>query len=167
MEQAQVFSIRGFARVKILQDGKVVGDSGLKGSNRITQTGLSDFLVRVLAADAGSQIVNYAQLGTGTEPATNSTRLPGEITDNSDSSYESVSRSTLTASTAITMRWYGTFDSSQNFVTTTHAIQNIGLYSTTGGAMSLACGQTYGVSTVDTNQDVQFTYEWQIQTTSA
>jgi len=166
MKQKQGLSIKGFARVQIVKDGKLVGDSGLTGSNRITETGLRDFLVRLLAASAGSQLVVVAQLGTGGAPATNDVRLPGSIIDNADSSYETVSKSTLTASDGITMRWFGTFASAQSFVTKTWNISNIGLYSATTANASLACGQTYASSQVSTNQDVQFTYEWQIDTTA-
>ena len=167
MQQKQGLTIKGFARIQIVEKGgKLVGDSGLTGSNRITETGLTDFLVRLLAGSAGSQLVQLAQLGTGGAPATNAVRLPGSIVDTGSDSYEVVSKSTLTASDGITMRWYGTFGSGQSFVTKEWNISNIGLYSATTSNASLACGQTYASSAVTTNQDVQFTYEWQIDTTA-
>ena len=52
MQQKHGFNLRGFARIKIMERGELVGDSGLKGSNRITETGLEDFLVKLLAGSA-------------------------------------------------------------------------------------------------------------------
>jgi hypothetical protein len=170
MQQKQGFGIRGFARIKIMEKGKLVGDSGLTGSNRITVTGLEDYLVRLLAGDAASLLVDIAQLGSGAEPATDDVRLPASIGDAGSDSYDVVATSTIANSDGITMRWYGTFGSSagatEGFVTKTHDISNIGLYNLTTSNASLACGQTYPTSNVDTNQDVQYTYEWQIDTTS-
>ena len=166
MKQRQGFGIRGFARIKIMEKGELVGDSGLTGSNRITITGLEDYLVKLLAASAGSATIQVAQLGTGGAPATDAVRLDGSIADSGSDSYDTVSTSTLANSDGITVRWYGTFASSDEFVTKTWDISNIGLYSATTSNASLACGQTFASSNVDTNQDVQYTYEWQIDTTA-
>ena len=156
----------GFARIKIMEDGRCVGDSGWRGPNRITQYGIQNFIADVLAADAGSSLVGYAQLGNGSAPATNSSRLDGSIGDSGSDSYNAVSKSTLTASNACTARFYGTFGSSDSFVTKTYNIANIGLYAATTSDSSLCCGQTYSSSQVNTNQDVQYTYELRFQTTA-
>jgi hypothetical protein len=166
MQQKHALNIRGFARVKIMEQGKLVGDSGLKGSNRLTETGLEDFLVKLLAGSAGSQLVEFAQLGTGGVPATDAVRLDGSIIDSGSDSYKAVSKSTLADSDGITVQWYGTFASVDEFVTKTWDISNIGLYSATTSDASLACAQTFASSNVDVNQDVQYTYEWQIDTTT-
>jgi hypothetical protein len=158
-------TVQGFARVKIVNsDGSLHGDSGWVGPNKITETGMRDFLARVLIASAGSQLIQSAQLGTGGEPTTDSVRLAGSIADSGSGSYEAVSKSTFTAANAATARYYGTFASSQSFITDTdgYNISNIGLYSASTSDASLACGQTYASSDCQSNQDVQFTYELRI-----
>lgn len=161
------FGLAGFARIKIKERGKLVGDSGW-AHNVITDYGLDEGLGCVLASQAGSVRAAYAALGTGTAPATNTTALPGENVQVSNAR-DLLSYSTVTAATGTgcTARFYGSFLSSESRITTTIAIQNIGLYS--GSATSgsnLLCGATYTVSTLNTNQDVNYTYEWRFQTTT-
>jgi hypothetical protein len=162
--------LEGFARVRLVnQDKSLAGDSGWMGPNRITQTGLTNFIADVLISDAGSLRVGMAQLGTGAAPATNDTRLPGSFNHGAaGSSYDVVSKSSLTASNACTARFYGTFGSGDSFATATRNISNIGLYRSTALANmsdeSLCCGQTYASSLLSTNQDVQYTYELRFAT---
>ena len=47
--------VQGFSRVAIMQDGKVVGDSGLKGPNQITNLGFLNYLVKLLGNSSGSK----------------------------------------------------------------------------------------------------------------
>jgi len=161
------FGLAGFARVQIMENGKLKGDSGWV-HNVVTDYGLDECLGRVLASQGGSVRAAYAALGTGTAPATNATALDGEnaATDGRDA----LSYSVVTAAdgSGVTARYYGTFASSESRNTVTNlAIKNIGLYtgSATDGS-NLLCGATYTVSTLNTNQDVNYTYEWRFQTTT-
>lgn len=164
--QAAKFGLAGFARIKITEGGKLVGDSGWV-RNTITSYGLDAGLGQVLASQAGSVRAAFAALGSGGAPATNSTALPGENAHTAGR--DALSYSTVTSATGagVTARFYGTFASSESRVTNTIAIQNIGLYtgSATNGS-NLLCGATYTVSTLNTNQDVNYTYEWRFQTTT-
>ena len=162
----QKFGLEGFARIRLREDGKLKGDSGWV-KNTITDYGLDEGLGSVLIGDAGSRLVAAAVLGTGNAPATNDTALEGIIEDNSDGR-DAVSLATITTSdgSGVTARFYGTFASSESRFSTTHAIKNIGLYaSTTTNTGTVFAGATYTVSTLATNQDVEYTYEWRIATT--
>jgi len=161
------FGLAGFARVAIMEDGKLVGDSGWC-HNVITDYGLDEGLAQILASQAGSVRAAFAAIGTGTAPATNSTALDGE--NAATAGRDALSYSTVTSATGAgcTARFYGTFASSESRNTVTNlAIRNIGLYtgSATNGS-NLLCGATYTVSTLNTNQDINYTYEWRFQTTS-
>jgi hypothetical protein len=156
-------SIAGFARVHIREDGSLVGDSGWI-KNRFTDYGIDEGLGRVLGSAANSVRVDYAAIGTGGAPATGDTALSGELqhtTNNRDQTTKTVV--TTADATAVTVRHYGTFSSS--LLTETDAIQNIGLFAsslTAGG--TVITGTNYTVSTIQTNQDLEYTYEWQIST---
>lgn len=159
------FGLEGFMRVQLREDGELVGDSGwLK--NTITDYGLDEGLGQVLVSAAGSKRVAAVALGTGNAPATNDTALGGIIEDNSDGrDTPSTAVTTTSDGSGVTAQWNGTFSSTDNHFTTTHAIKNIGLYaSTTTNSGTVFCGATYAVSTLNTNQDVEYTYEWQIAT---
>jgi hypothetical protein len=161
------FGLAGFARIQINEKGKLIGDSGWV-HNVITDYGLDEGLAQVLASQAGSVRAAYAALGTGTAPATNATALDGE--NAATAGRDLISYATVTSATGIacTARFYGTFGSSESRNTVTNlAIRNIGLY--TGSATSgsnLLCGATYTISTLNTNQDVNYTYEWRFATTT-
>lgn len=167
MQVGTTVGLAGFARIKITEEGKVVGDSGWI-KNVITDYGLDEGLGQLILGSGGSKLVEYVALGTGTAPATGATGLQGEITDNTDSR-DVPSKSVITSASAagVTARFYGTFASSENRFSTTHDIQNIGLFnvSTTEGGTILA-GASFGTSNLNTNQDVQYTYEWRFETTS-
>jgi hypothetical protein len=156
------FALAGFFRINITDKGKLVGDSGWM-HNVITDYGLDEGIGRVLVGAAGSIRVGYAALGTGTAPATNHTTLDGEGTGGRDVVTTSVVTSASGA--GITARWYGTFASSESRFGDTVAIQNIGLFETNTGG-TVFCGAQYTVSTLATNQDVNYTYEWRFATTS-
>jgi hypothetical protein len=158
------FGIAGFARVQIRQDGLLVGDSGWV-HNVMTDYGMDEGLGQVLASQVGSVRAGYAALGTGGAPTTATTALPGE--NAATAGRDALSYVTVTAAnaTGVTSRYYGTFGSSESRVTNTIAIANIGLYTGSGTSGSnLLCGATYTVSTLNTNQDVNYSYEWRFQT---
>lgn len=162
------FGLQAFAKVQLREDGKLVGDAEWV-KNTITDYGLNEGIAHVLLASAGSVRVTAVALGTGTAPATNTVTLPGIVEDNTDGRDIDVSSSVISTNdgAGVTARWYGTFASSDVHFSTTHAIQNIGLYASTAtDAGSVLCGAAYTVSTLNTNQDVEYSYEWQIATTT-
>ena len=67
MEKA--IQLQGFARVKIAEDGKIVGDSGWV-KNTITDYGLDECIGQLIVGGAGSKRVSAIALGEGTAPAT-------------------------------------------------------------------------------------------------
>lgn len=161
----QKFSLAGFARINLREDGKLVGDSGWV-KNLVTDYGLDEGLGQLLIASAGSKLVAYAALGTGGAPATNGTALTGEIEDDA-ASRDAVSKSTVTSATGagITARFYGTFSSSDNHLTDAHDISNIGLFAISNvTAGTILSGVAYSSSNMNTNQDLEYTYEWRIAT---
>ena len=164
-KEVESIGIQPFTRIKIMEDGTCKGDSGWLSGNQITQWGMEDFICTVLAASAGSSIVAQAQLGSGGAVASNNSRLPNSIAHNGDATdYVAVSKSTLTAANAGTVRWYGTFESSDGFMTIVTTIGNIGLYAATTSDSSMCAGKSFTASECSTNQDVQFTYEWRFTT---
>jgi hypothetical protein len=160
-------ALAGFYRVHIKQDGELVGDSGWC-HNTITDFGLKNGLAFLICASAGSALASYAALGTGTAPATNASALPGENTQVTNAR-DGLLSSVVSAANAsgVTARFYGTFASSESRVSNTLAIANIGLYNSSAtNAGSVLCGAAYTASTLSTNQDVNYTYEWRFQTTT-
>lgn len=159
--------LAGFSRVQITEKGELVGDSGWV-HNTITDYGLDEGLAQVIASSAGSVRAGFAALGTGTAPGTAATALPGENTQKTNAR-DGLSYSTLTSASGAgcTARFYGTFASSESRISTTLAIANIGLYvSSATDQSNLLCGATYTASTLATNQDVNYTYEWRFATTT-
>jgi hypothetical protein len=154
-EQCGVF---GFFRVQVEDGptGKIVGDSGWR-KNRITDTGFQHYIVELMVGTTGSSRVTHAALGSGTEPGTTGTSLQGEHEVRQTTSEE--------ASNSKTVRYTATFNSGLNFVTETATINNVGLFATsTQGSGSIFCGQTYDSSQIQTNQNVNVTYEIQFAT---
>lgn len=151
--------IEGFSRVRILTNGKIVGDSGWTGPNAITNLGFKYYLCCALGGYASSAQVGYAVLGEGTAPGVTDTTLENEC-----SGVGTVPiRVAVTAVTSgnHTMQFTVTFNSTHSFVTATESIQNIGLHavsyhSATVG--SLFCGNTFTASSCASNQDVNATF---------
>lgn len=152
-----IIKIKGFYRLQLEESGKIIGDSGwLK--NQVVNLGFRDYLVRLLGSLAGSKQVSHVLLGTGGAPAAADTSLAGEITDASNS------RAAVTAATSgsKTLQLTATFASSDSFVTTSHNISNIALVNTSTTAVgTIFAGNTYTSSSLNTNQNVNVTYEIQ------
>lgn len=163
MEAQAKLKVEGFARLRICEDGRIVGDSGWI-KNAPTNSFFLNFLGNVLGSQAASSRVDYAALGTGGAPATNDTTLAGEIMDSTQRDQVTKSVITTSAGNACTVRFYGTFASSDNFTTQAYDISNIGLFAATTTNATLAAGYAYSSSQVSTNQDVQYTYEWRFST---
>lgn len=151
--------VAGFFRLQLTEDrnGKtvVVGDSGWR-KNNVTNLGIRDYLTDALLGNSPLGAISHAALGTGGEPATDATSLSGEIT-HAAGSRASVSTSLVASGTAqFTAAWA----SSDSFVTASLNISNIGLFntSTTSGGVLFA-GNTYSSSSLNTNQNVNATYQ--------
>jgi hypothetical protein len=152
--------LKGFFRVNITEDGKVVGDSGWC-ENQVTNDGINQYIVNwVVGNTASGKSVSHMALGTGTAPASNATSLSGEIT------HLSVSRKAVATSveSSRTAQFVASFNSSVSttagFITTTVTLQNVGLFNTSStGAGTILAGNTFATSSVATNQNVQVTYQ--------
>jgi hypothetical protein len=149
-------SIHGFFRLQIEDpDGSIVGDSGWC-ENTVTNDGKLGYIVKLLAASAGSSQLSYAALGEGTEPAAAGTSLESEVVGTQGSQIRDAM--TLASNGSTALRCTGTFASGDSFVTATENISNIGLFrSSTGG--TIFAGNTYASSSCATNQNVNYTYD--------
>ncbi len=152
MEHKEPIRLRGFYRVHLTAPNDpdtIVGDSGWI-ENQITNLGVLNIVNQLGTSLTGSKHSHLA-LGTGGAPASNATTLAGEVEE----------RAALTAassgSTALQMT--ATFASSDNFVTNTQNISNIGVFGTSSGG-TLLSGNTYTSSSCATNQNVNATYTW-------
>ena len=151
---------RGFFRLNILEDknGKdvVVGDSGWM-PNAITNYGYETCIVGRVGSVAGGVFPTAMAIGTGTLVDVASSALPGELTDIATGSGVRIAV-TPTAVSSKTLQFVGTLASGS--ITATRAIQNIGLFATTAvTAGTCIAGSTYTVSTLQTNQSVNCTYQ--------
>ena len=152
---AEPLTIRGFFRLNILEDGKIVGDSGWQ-ENTVTNQGKRDYLARLLGALASSKQVSHAAVGTGAAPAVGDTTLAGELT-HAAGSRDAVSAAT-SGSTAV--RFTGTFASANSHNTASLNISNIGLFQQSNtNTATIFAGAAYASSSFATNQDVNYTYD--------
>lgn len=150
--------VKGFYKLAIVdhaEDGttKIVGKTPWI-RNTVVNLGFQDYIVGAVGAIAGSKQVSHFALGTGTAPGATATSLDGELT------HAAANRFTMTPSavSSKTLQMVGTLAS--NIITATAAIQNIGVFNTsTTSAGTLLCGNTYTVSTLQTNQSVNVTYQ--------
>lgn len=150
-ETKEGIRLQGALRIHLLEDGRLVGDSGWR-KNQITNEGVRYFLAALLGGTTGSIQVTHAALGSGAAPASDATALPSEL---AEGVRDQVS-ATTNGSTAV--RFTGTFASGDSFVTATRTLSNIGLFGTSTGG-TLFAGNTYGSSTCATNQNLNYTYD--------
>ena len=144
---------RGFFRLKILEAGAVVGDSGWR-ENQIVNLGFEDYLCQTLAGMAGSKTISFAVLGTGTAPGAADTSLNGEITDASNM------RMAVTPTTIASKTVQFAFTLNSNIITAAKTIQNVGLINTsTTNVGTIFAGQTYTTSALATNQVINGSYQ--------
>ncbi|MBU2061864.1 MAG: hypothetical protein KKH44_08475 [Bacteroidetes bacterium] len=147
--------VKGFFRLNIVDhSGKkpsVVGDTGWC-ENQITNAGYSNFIIGPMVADAASSVIGYAALGTGSVPASNATGLAGELVSAN-------CRFALAATVTGTKSAQFTGSLNSNVYQATAAINNVGLFQTNAiTAGTIAAGNTYATSTLQTNQTVNLTY---------
>ena len=147
--------IRGFGRVTITEDGKIVGDSGWQ-QNNVPDEGLDRYILQLMSADAGSLRIGWAALGTGGTVNDTATGLPGEL----DHHQSARASATLATSASSRLRVTATFNSTRTFVTTSANISNIGLFQQSNtDTGTIFAGFTYASSQVTTNQNVNITYD--------
>ena len=158
--QKEKAGVRGFFRLNITEDkdGKevVVGNSGWR-ENQVVDDGIRDFLVDHIIGDSdNSKSITHMALGTGSQPASNGSTLEGELEDASNSR-KAVTTSIVASRTA---QFTGQFASSDAFATDAHDISNVGLFnSSETSAGALFAGNTYASSSLNTNQNVNVTYQ--------
>jgi hypothetical protein len=147
--------VRGFFRIAIEEDGKIVGESGWH-ENTVTNEGKRDYLARLLGAIASSKQISHAAVGTGAAPAVGDTTLAGELT-HAAGSRDAVAAAT-SGSTAV--RFTGTFASASAHNTATINISNIGLFQQSNtNTGTIFAGAAYASSSWATNQSVNYTYD--------
>lgn len=149
--------VRGFFRVQVNENDRLVGDSGWR-ENQVTNDGINLYLVNWLLGDtANGKSVTHMGLGTGGAPASNDTTLTGQP---ANSKRAAVSTSVVSSRTA---QFTAAFNSSDSFLTATANLSNIGLFNTsaTSGG-TLFAGNTFASSSVATNQSVNATYQIRI-----
>jgi hypothetical protein len=147
--------IRGFGRVQIEEDGRIVGDSGWM-KNNVTNAGMDLYILQLMSADAGSLRVSWVALGTGGTVNDTSTGLPGELNHHASGR----ASATLATSASSRLRVTATFNSTRTFVTTSANISNIGLFqASVTDVGTIFAGFTYASSQVTTNQNVNVTYD--------
>ncbi len=152
-KMAEKCGVRGFFRLNIEEDGKVIGDSGWQ-ENLVTNLGFQLYLADNIGKTSGSKQIAYCALGTGGTPSAADTTLGGEImasTQRGALTYLNVSSKTA--------QFTATFSSSASFITASSNISNIGLFSTTTTSDSMFAGNTYASSSLNTNQNVNITYQ--------
>ncbi len=159
-----IIKVKGFFRLQITEDNtgktKVVGDSGWM-PNQVVNTGIRDYLVDHILGSS-EKFVRYANLGTGTAPASDATALQGELQHAVNNN-----RLLITGGTSIvasrTAQWTGQFASANSFVTAGVTLQNVGLFNgQSDTTVDIFAGNTYTTSALATNQSVNFTYQIQI-----
>jgi hypothetical protein len=158
------FGLKGFFRVQIEEDGRIVGDSDWM-ENQVTNLGIQNYVAYALLGNAGSTpTVAAAALGTGAAPASDAITLPGEITGSTkrQTALTTAFSSRSTSNGSATAQWVFTFNSSQSFLAGASVLQNIGLYNGTTTGNTLLCGNTYTTSSCNTNQNVNCTYQIRI-----
>lgn len=146
-------NVKGFFRINIEENGKIIGDSGWV-QNQITNDGFREYLTELLGAGANSKQVGYVALGIGTVPGASDTSLDGEIM--ASTQRKAVTYGSVGSTTA---QFTATFASSDNFLTASANLSNIGLFNTTNTGDTLFAGNTYTSSSCGTNQNVNVTYQ--------
>lgn len=145
---------RGFFRIQINEEGKVMGDTGWQ-KNQVTNDGILQYLCLTLAGSAGSKSVSHALLGTGGAPAAADTGLAGEITDVAGT------RCAVTPSTIASKTVQFAFTLASGVYTAPHNIANVALinHSSTATAGTIFAGNTFASSALASNQAVQGSYQ--------
>ena len=146
--------VRGFTRVQLVEKGRVVGDSKWV-ENSLTNNGFDLYLARLVGAQSGSLQVGRVVIGTGSAPNATHTALDGEL----NTATYTRNSPTVSVVGSKTLRFTGTFASSDSHITAAVNVSNIGLVNNTTSGGSIMNGTTYSSSQWNTNQDYNYTYE--------
>jgi hypothetical protein len=149
--------VRGFYRINIEEDGKIIGDSGWV-ENTVTNQGFKLYLADNIGKTSGSKQIGFVALGTGTAANVTDVTLNGEIS--ASAARQSVVYLNVGSKTA---QFTATFASSNNFLSATSNISNIGLYSATTSNDTLFSGASYASSACASNNNVNITYSIGLQ----
>ena len=151
--------VRGFFRLRIRENGKIVGQSDWF-ENIVTNVGIEKY-IHAFSGTTGTLQVSHISIGTGGAPASDATSLTGEVVVSSRraavaGSLSSTNRAASNGTS--TMQFAATLASSDSFVTAAASISNIGLFNSSS-AGSLMAGNTYDSSALATNQNVEMSYQ--------
>jgi len=155
--------IRGFYRVAVYDYGpngepnhRIASDSGLCGPNQMTNIGFMNYVAYLLASSAGSANAQWAAVGTGGAPASNTGGLPGEVVQYTNQR----GSCTVSVPSSNQVQWVASWASGFQTSTSAIVIQNAGLYALSQTSnQSLMCGKTYATQTWASNQSCALTYQ--------
>lgn len=147
-------AVRGFFRMQLEEDGKVVGDSGWN-ENQVTNDGITQYLVNWVLGDTGNgKSVTHMAIGTGGAPASNATTIGGQLANGKRAA---VSTSVVSSRTA---QFTAGFASADSFLTASADISNVGLVNASAtNAGTFLCGAAFASSSIATNNNLNITYQ--------
>lgn len=131
-------------------------DSGWLGPNQVTNIGFQNYVNYYMGSSTGSQRIQYAAIGTGTNPASSAGSLPGEYAPATNANCRA--SVTYACPGSATIRFTAAWASSHNTTGANFNVQNAGLYAHSS-ELSLMCGKSFTSSTWGTNQALNLTYE--------
>ncbi len=144
--------LKGFLRVQLVnkKTGKIEGDSGWM-QNVITNYGFESCIAALPMDGIGNTTqAAYLILGSGTEPATDATQLPGSNTD------QVLTFAGVSVVASMTQRASAQFEGSDSSMA---QLANIGLLAASSGP--LIAGNTFASSAFSTDQQCNASYELQ------
>lgn len=152
--KAEPVNVKGFYRVHIRENGKLVGDSGWH-QNAVVNNGFSMYLTDLLGQGASSKQISRMMLGSGTDPGVTDNTLNGEFNT------ATYTRTTVTFANvgSKTARFTATFGSANSHITASTTLGNIGIINNTTSGGTMMAGKSFATSQWNTNQDVNATYE--------
>jgi hypothetical protein len=134
-------AVKGFFRLNILENGKVVGDSGWQ-KNVIVNNGYLMYLSDLLGKSTTSKQISRAMLGSGGDPAVGDNTLSGEFNT------ATYTRTTVTyaAVSSKTARFTMTWASANAHITASTTLGNIGLINDTTSGGTMMAGKSFATS---------------------
>src|SRR3990167_8763146 len=127
----QGLKVKGMFHVQLEEDGRIVGDSGLK-ENLVVNLGFNEYLVKQLGTSLTGSKISHAALGTGGAPSAADTTLAGEVSTNGSGSVVRAAVTAASSSGSKTLRNTATFSSANSFITASANISNVGLFGVSG-----------------------------------
>jgi len=144
--------VRGFFLVQLVENDKIVHDSGWR-ENQITNGGILEFLVKALLPLETGKKVGWMSLGTGAGPAAGDTALASEVTTRS-----------VVVGTAVgsnVARFRASFPPAYALASFPITLSNVGLFDsgTVSGSTIFSGGNITPTENWVSNQTVVVTYE--------